>query len=106
MTHNLVRRQKTGEVTPLGTAPAPPTAAEQAHPLREQHRRHEQPPLQIAAVKFAFTLPGQAGVSHAAKLVFKPTSDESDDYFTPLSWKMNQRQKDAIDAAWSRTFRK
>jgi hypothetical protein len=102
VTHNLVRRQKTGEVTPLGTKPEQTTAAEEAHPLREQRRRHEQPPLQIAAVKFAFTLPGQAGVSHAAKLVFKPTSEEWDDYFTPLSWKMNQRQKDAIDAAWRR----
>ncbi len=102
VTHNLVRRQKTGEVTPLGNVPENTTAAEQAHPLREQRRHREQPPLQIADVKFAFTLPGQAGVSHAAKLVFKPTSEEWDDYFTPLSWKMNQRQKDAIDAAWGR----
>jgi len=98
VTHNLVRRQKTGEVTPLGSSPE---QVEQAHPLRERRHRRE-PPLQIASIKFAFTLPGQAGVSHAAKLVFQPTTDEWDDYFTPLSWKMNQRQKDALDAAWDR----
>ncbi|HEY4310080.1 MAG TPA: hypothetical protein VGN12_11565 [Pirellulales bacterium] len=100
VTHNLVRRQKTGEVTPLGSVPESATPTD-AHPLRERKHRY-QPPLQIASVKFAFTLPGHAGVSHAAKLVFKPTTEEWDDYFTPLSWKMNGRQKQAIDAAWTR----
>ncbi len=101
VTHNLVRRQKTGEATPLGSVPAADTGATDSHPLR-QHKHRDEPPLQIASVKFAFTLPGHAGVSHSAKLVVKPTTDEWDDYFTPLSWKMNQRQKDAIDAAWGR----
>ncbi|HEY1599619.1 MAG TPA: hypothetical protein VGG64_08460 [Pirellulales bacterium] len=99
VTHNLVRRQKTGEMTELASTSA--VHDNDGHPLRETVHATA-PPLQIASVKFAFTLPGHAGVSHSAKLVVTQTDDEWDDYFTPLSWKMNNRQKQAIDAAWRR----
>ena len=99
VTHNLIHRQKTGEGPMMGQSPEP---AEHGHPLRERAGESAPAPLQIASIKFSFTLPGQAAVSHSAKLVVDSTNDGWDDYFTPLSWKMSPRQKDAIDAAWRR----
>ena len=102
---------KDGRGDPAGRGPdsdAEPPPRQTPHPLRPDEElppAADQPPLQIAAIKFAFTLPGHAGVSHAAQLVVQRTDDSWSDYFTPLSWKMNRRQCEALDVAWHRIAR-
>jgi hypothetical protein len=60
------------------------------------------PPIQIASVKFVFSLPQSAALSRTGRLLKKESSDDWQDYFTPLSWKLSKRQKEAIKHAWER----
>jgi hypothetical protein len=57
------------------------------------------PPIQIASVKFVFPL---AKSPTDRLLKHQKTAGEWDDYFTPMSWKLSPRQKEAIEYAWER----
>jgi hypothetical protein len=56
-------------------------------------------PIQVASVKFVFSLPSAPTVTSAGTRP-REAAGEWDDYVTPLSWKLNEYQQRAIDAAW------
>ena len=62
--------------------------------------RKSSPPIQIASVRFVFSLPESAALSRTHRLLKDKRPGEWDDYFTPLSWKLSPRQIQAIDHAW------
>ena len=70
-------------------------------PFTDHSLRKSYPPIQIASVRFVFSLPESAALSRTHRLLKDKKTGEWDDYFTPLSWKLSPRQIEAIDHAWN-----